>query len=115
MDKNMQNAQNDISNEMICSIASMAALGVEGIEKMFMRISDEILDAIYPSAVSKGVKVVERDDGYQIDLHVITGLGINVKKVCEESQRKVKESVEIMSGRPVAEVNILVKGCGKYE
>ena len=52
MDKNIQNAQNDISNEMICSIASMAALGVEGIEKMFMRISDEILDAIYPSAVS---------------------------------------------------------------
>lgn len=71
MDKNIQNAQNDISNEMICSIASMAALGVEGIEKMFMRISDEILDAIYPSAVSKGVKVVERDDGYQIDLHEI--------------------------------------------
>ena len=46
---------------------------------------------------------------------MITGLGINVKKVCEKSQQKVKESVEIMSGKPVAEVNILVKGCGKYE
>ena len=78
MEENINTASNDISNEMICSIASMAALGIDGIEKMFMRISDEILDAIYPSAVSKGVKVVEKEDGYQIDLHVITSLGIKV-------------------------------------
>lgn len=105
---------NEVSNEMVCSIASMAALGVDGIEKMFMRITDEILDAVYPSAVSKGVKVVEKEDGYVIDLHVITALGVNLPKVCREAQEKVKESVEIMAGRPVAQVNILVKGCGKY-
>ena len=78
MEENASNAMNEISNEMICSIASLAALGVNGIEKMFMRISDEILDAIYPSAVSKGVKVVSYEDGYEIDLHVITSLGINI-------------------------------------
>ncbi len=107
-------SNNDISNEMICSIASMAALGVDGIEKMFMRISDEILDAIYPSAVAKGVKVVSYEDGYKIDLHVITSLGIDIPKVAATVQRKVKESVEIMAGKPVSTVNVHVKGCGKY-
>lgn len=114
MEENIHATSNDISNEMICSIASMAALGIDGIEKMFMRISDEILDAIYPSAVSKGVKVIEKEDGYQIDLHVITSLGIKIPEICEEVQKKVKESVEIMAGKPVSQVNILVKGCGKY-
>lgn len=111
---NTGDVMGEISNEMICSIASMAALGVDGIEKMFMRITDEILDAVYPSAVSKGVKVVEKEDGYVIDLHVITALGLNVIDVCREAQEKVKESVEIMAGKPVSQVNILVKGCGKY-
>lgn len=113
MDENT-GAANNISNEMICSIASMTALGVNGIEKMFMRISDEILDAINPSAVAKGVKVISYDEGYEINLHVITSLGIDIPKVAAEVQQKVKESVEIMAGKPVARVNVHVKGCGKY-
>lgn len=103
-----------VSNEMICSIASMAASGVDGIEKLFMRLSDEILDAIYPSAVSQGVKVVEYDDCYEIDLHVITRSNVNIPKVAHQVQIKVKESVEIMAGKQVSHVNIHVKGSGKY-
>lgn len=102
----------DVSNEMICSIASMAAIGVDGIEKMFMRLSDEFLDVIYPSAVSKGVKVIEHDDGYIIDIHVITRRGIDIINVAKQTQIKVKESVEVMVGKKVSQVNIFVKGSG---
>lgn len=104
----------EVSNEMICSVASMAAMGVDGIEKMFMRLSDELLDAIYPSAVSKGVKVVEHDDGYVIDIHVIMRRGVEIVKVAERAQQKVKESVEVMVGKEVSQVNIYVKGSGIY-
>jgi uncharacterized alkaline shock family protein YloU len=104
----------EVSNEMICSIANLAALGVDGIEKMFMRMSDELVDAIYPSAVAKGVRVVNREDGYVIDLHVITRSGVDIVKVGRQAQIKVKESVEIMAGKPVSGVNIHVKGSGIY-
>lgn len=104
----------EITDDMVCSIANMAALGVEGIDKMFMRMSDEILDVIYPSAVSQGVKVINKEDGYDIDVHVITGAGLNIPQIARKTQIKVKESVEVMTGGKVAAVNIFVEGSGKY-
>ena len=77
-------------------------------------MSDEILDMIYPSAVSKGVKVVRQEDGYYIDVHVITELGIDIPQIARKAQIKVKESVEIMTGNQVAQVNVHVEGSGKY-
>ena len=114
MDENQKLNPQEISNEMVCSIANLAALGVDGIEKMFMRMSDEILDMIYPSAVSKGVKVVRQEDVYYIDVHVITELGIDIPQIARKAQIKVKESVEIMTGNQVAQVNVHVEGSGKY-
>lgn len=108
------NKNQEISNEMICSIANMAALGVEGVEKMFMRMSDEILDAFYPSAIAQGVKVTQMDDGYHIDVHVITAEGVYIPQVAKMTQIKVKESVETMTGKQVASVNVFIEGSGKY-
>lgn len=103
-----------VSNEMICSIASTTAMGTDGVEKMFMRLSDELLDAIYPSAVAQGVKVTEYDAGYTIDLHVITRIHSDIPKVGREVQIKVKEAVEVMTGKVVSQVNLHIKGSGKY-
>jgi len=105
---------NDISNEMICSIAETAAEGIQGIDKLFMRLSDQILDVIYPSAVSNGVKVIKQEDGYHINLHVITKSGINIPDIAKKTQIKVKEAVEVMTGKQVAAVNVHVIGSGKY-
>ena len=43
MDENQKLNPQEISNEMVCSIANLAALGVDGIDKMFMRMSDAII------------------------------------------------------------------------
>ncbi len=104
----------EISKEMLCSISSTAALGVNGIEKMFMSLSDEILDVINPSTVSKGVKVIESEDGYIVNLHVIVDLNADIPKVAREAQIKVKEAVEVISGGRASRVNVHVEGCGRY-
>lgn len=104
----------EISNEMICSVASLAAQGVDGVAKLFMRLSDEIFDVIYPSAVSKGVRVMRKEEGYVLDVYVITDLGIDIAQVARRVQIKVKESVEIMTADQVAQVNVHVEGSGKY-
>ena len=104
----------EISAEMICSIANLAVLGVDGIEKTYMDLKDAVIDAVHPSAISKGVKGVDKDGEYKIDLYVITEKNVVIPKVCRSAQIKVKESVEIMTGKPVAKVNIHVEGSGKY-
>lgn len=109
-------AQQDklVSTKMVCSIASMTALGVDGVDKMFMRLSDEVMDAIYPSAIAQGVKVTEMNVGYFIDLHLITRSNTVIPKICTEVQLKVKDAVEEITGKNVAQVNVMVMGSGKY-
>ena len=104
----------EISAEMICSIANLAVLGVDGIEKTYMDLKDAVIDAVHPSAISKGVKVVDKDGEYKIDLYVITEKNVVIPKVCRSAQIKVKESVEILTGKPVAKVNIHGEGSGNY-
>lgn len=114
MTENHETSKKIVSKEMICSIAGTAAAGVDGVEKLFMRLSDEILDAIYPSTVAQGVKVTEMDEAYVIDLYVITRSQEEIPKVAEQIQIKVKESVETMADKAVSRVNVHVQGSGKY-
>lgn len=104
----------EISPEMICSIANLTALGVDGIEKTFMNLKDMMRDAMGKSTVAKGVRVQEKDNGYRIDVYAITDKNVVIPTVCRTAQIKVKDAVEIMAGKPVAAVNIHVEGSGKY-
>lgn len=100
----------EISAEMICSIANLAVLGVDGIEKTYM---DAVIDAVHPSAISKGVKVVDKD-GDTRSICMSSPKRMSSFRRYANAQIKVKESVEIMTGKPVAKVNIHVEGNGKY-
>lgn len=104
----------EISPEMVCSIANLAALGVDGIEKTYMSLKNVMIDAMTRSTIAKGVRVEEKEDGYTIDVYVITDRNVIIPNVCRTAQIKVKESVEIMTGKPVVAVNIFVEGSGKY-
>ena len=104
----------EVSPEMICSIANLAALGVDGIEKTYMSLKNLMIDAVTRSTIAKGVRVEENDDGYMIDVYVITDRNVIIPNVCRTAQIKVKDSVEIISGKPVSAVNIYVEGSGKY-
>ena len=54
---------NEISKEMICSIANLAALGVDGIEKTYMSLKNVMLDALTHATIAEGVRVTEKADG----------------------------------------------------
>ena len=45
---------------------------------------------------------------------MITEMGIDIPQIARKTQIKVKESVEIMTGNQVAQVNVHVEGSGKY-
>lgn len=104
----------EISPEMVCSIANLAAMGVDGIEKTYMSLKNMMVDAISRETIAKGVRVKEDPSGYKIDVYVITAVNVVIPDVCRVAQIKVKDSVEIMTGKPVAAVNMHVEGSGKY-
>lgn len=104
--------KSDISDEMICSIVSLAATGVNGVERISLRITDEILDKFYLATTIKGVKVGRAKDKVVIGVYLITELGVDIPKVTKEVQGKIKESVESMTGLLVSTVNVRVEGSG---
>lgn len=110
----MKNNQSpDINDEMIASIVSLAATGVTGVERISLKITDEIIDKLSLAATIKGVKIA-RDNprGLTIGVYLITEPGVDIIKVSKAVQKKVKVAVESMAGSQVAAVNVRIEGSG---
>ncbi|WP_051355856.1 Asp23/Gls24 family envelope stress response protein [Acetobacterium malicum] len=110
----MKNNQSpNINDEMIASIVSLAATGVNGVARISLRITDEIMDKLYLASTTKGVKIARDPAGLMIWVYVITEPGVDIIKVSKAIQKKVKVAVESMAGFQVAAVNVRIEGSGK--
>jgi len=109
----MKNNQSpDINDEMIASIVSLAATGVNGVERISLRTTDEIMDKLYLISTMKGVKIARNPEGLMIWVYLITEPGVEIVKVSKSVQKKVKIAVESMAGFQVASVNVRIEGSG---
>lgn len=106
------NQSPDMNEEMICSIVSLAATGVNGVERISLRITDEIMDKLYLTTTIKGVKIGREPEGLTIWVYLITEPGVDIVKVSKEVQKKVKVAVESMAGLQVLSVNVRIEGSG---
>ena len=97
-----------ISEEVIATIASTAALEVEGVVSMAVR--PDIRSIITGSANSRYVKVVGSESAMTLDVYLCVDPGFRVPDVAEQVQQAVKSEVQAMTGRPVTRVNIHVTG-----
>lgn len=107
---NNQNGSLHISEEVICSIASLATMEVEGVSEMFGGITSGIVEMLGKKSVNKGIKVVRNDDEIVVDVFVIVNFGIQIQNVALEIQKKVNQSIEAMTGLNVVQVNVHVEG-----
>ncbi len=60
--------------------------------------------------LSKGIKVDVTDKSTKIDVNIIVEYGARIPEVAFEIQKRVKKSVESMTGLGVEEVNVHVQG-----
>ena len=84
-----------ISNDVVATIAGLAALEVEGVETN-TTFTDKILK-------NNGVKI-------QIDVMVMIDYGVSIPEIALKIQENVKNTVETMTGLKVSQVNIHVQG-----
>lgn len=100
----------NISNEVVSTVASLAASNVSGVSGMVSSISGGFAELLGKKNMSKGVKVSVNDKMVTLDLAIIVEYGSKVPDVAWEIQEKVKAEVEAMTGLSVAAVNVSVEG-----
>ncbi len=102
--------QVQIADEVVAVIAGLAATEVEGVAKMYGNITNEIVSKLGMKNLSKGVKVHINDEEVEVVLKLVLAYGVNISKVSEEVQERVKSAIETMTGLSVKEVNIRIAG-----
>jgi uncharacterized alkaline shock family protein YloU len=102
MMENNNFGQVKISNDVIATIAGLAAIEVEGVETT-STFTDKLLK-------NNGVKIQIEEDEVILDVMIIIDYGISIPDIAFKVQENVKNTVETMTGLKVSQVNIHVQG-----
>jgi len=115
-DKELDSHENEgvsirISDEVIASIASVAAAQVEGVSDMSGNLVNDIGDVFLgKKSGGKGVKVSSGQEEVELDLYINVKYGARIPEVAYKVQENVKKSVESMTDLRVSRVNIHIQG-----
>ena len=96
------------ANEVVASIAGVAASEVEGIAGM-CNVSGGILSK-KNNNITKGVKVEIGTEEASVDLYVIMEYGTPIQKAGQDAQENVRRAIESMTGLHVVRVDVHVQG-----
>jgi uncharacterized alkaline shock family protein YloU len=105
-----EHGQIRISDDVVATIAGLAALETPGIAAMSGGISEGLAKRLSGRNAQKGVSVEVGQLEAAIDLRVIVQYGVPIQEVGRRLQENVREAVENMTGLRVVEVNVKVEG-----
>lgn len=112
--ENILNEEEDninIAEEVITTIAGIAASEISGVAEMAGGIAGGITEVLSGKKnLSKGIKAETDGNNVKIDVNIIVNYGVRIPDVAFDIQNKVKQSVETMTGLKVNEVNVHVQG-----
>lgn len=101
-----------IADEVIASIAGIAAGDIPGVVGMSSGIIGGMAEMMGKKNPAKGVKVQVGAREVAVDLYIVVEYGLRIPDVALQVQEKVKEAVETATGMTVVEVNVHVQGVG---
>ncbi len=99
-----------VSNEVIGTIASIAATQVPGVAGMSGGVVDGITKLLTGTQTAKGVKVQLSEKDVLLDMSIIVNYGGCIPEIAWDVQDNVKKAIENMTGLRVIEVNVSVQG-----
>ena len=97
-----------IADEVLSTVAGIAAAEVEGISTMSGSWGNDIVEKFGRKNFSKGIKVEVNEDQTNIDIYVVIKYGYAIPSVAENVQNSVRSAVETMTGLKVTSVNVHV-------
>lgn len=99
-----------IADDVVASIAGIAATEVEGVVSMAGNIGNELKSKIGVKNLAKGVKVEVIGKNVKADIALIVEYGYSIPAISQKVQEKVKSTIESMTGLNVTDVNIRIAG-----
>ncbi len=98
----------NISDHVLCTIAGLAAMEVEGIASMKGDLLPNQITRSAMSNLSKCVRVIVVDDVISVQLVLNIKYGYSLPEITRKVQERVKDTLENMTGLKVAAVNISI-------
>lgn len=100
-----------ISEEVIASIAALAATETEGVGGLCTGFTTEIAHFLGRKNAGKGVKVqLGERDTVSVEISILVRFGKSVEAVAHQVQKAAKASIESMTSLRCASVHIIVGG-----
>lgn len=99
-----------IKQEVLSTIAYIAAMEVKGVVKMGGGKLDEIYDLFGKKKSGRGVKVEINENEIKIDVLIFIEYGYNITEVASQVQENIRRLIEKMIGLTPLEINVNVQG-----
>lgn len=97
-----------IADEVIATIAGLAATEIEGVASMSGNITKDIINKLGMKNLSRGVKIEVDTENVEVDLVLQVEYGYSIPEVSKAVQKKVKSAIETMTGLTVSTVNVKI-------
>lgn len=97
-----------VANQVVASIAALAALGVNGVHAMYHPGAQPLERITRRAQAYRGVRVDFIDGALRLDMYIVVEAGGNVQSIGSEVQRRVVDAVDRMLDLRLAEVNVFV-------
>lgn len=99
-----------IADEVVGTIAALAAMEVEGVASMTGTLTGELAGKLGVRNLNKGVKVEVSGNSVFVDMTLQVVYGHSIPEVAAQVQEKAVAAIENMTGLKVEEVNVHVAG-----
>lgn len=99
-----------IADDVVATIASLAATEVEGVSSLAGNITNELISRVGVKKLFKSVRVTVEEREVKVDLALIMEYGYGIPATCHQVQAKVKAAIENMTGLRCSDVNIRIAG-----
>jgi len=99
-----------IADEVVATVAGLAAKDVEGVATMSGGWGTELVEKLGRKSYGKGIKVEVNGDNTAIDIFIVVEFGYPIPRVAENVQKEVKMAVETMTGLSVTAVDVHIVG-----
>lgn len=100
-----------IADNVVASIAAIAAGEIEGVSAMTGNFSDRLKHSVgIRTGAGTGVRVIIAGNMVRVDIALVIKYGHNVMETSKKVQDRVKSAIETMTGLNVTDVNIRITG-----
>lgn len=100
-----------ISEDVVASIAALAASETEGVSGLYSSFTNDIASFLGKKNLAKGVKVVlGEDDLVAVEISYLAKFGYSICDVAKQVQKAVQSSIKAMTGLEASPVDIHVGG-----